>query len=326
MHGRVGLELDAVVDPRGVRVDDRDAGEHVRVVDPVAQDGGDLGELDARVDSLRLDGIRREVHGDRLAVLDEEADGVGDVELALRVVRLKSLERAPQLVRAEHVDAGVDLADFELVRRRVAGLDDAGEAAVVVADDSPVRARIRRLEGEDGRGRVRAAMLGEERLDHVRAQRGHVAVQHEHVAVEAVERSARSADGVPGAERRLLDGDRDALERVPRVRRGDDDDGIRARAGGGRDHPVHEALPEQRMEVLGRGRVHPGPEATGHDDCCEVCAHCVPAGFASRARWLGRQDSNLGSRDQNPLPYRLATPQSWEGDSTVGRRRSGRVR
>jgi hypothetical protein len=24
--------------------------------------------------------------------------------------------------------------------------------------------------------------------------------------------------------------------------------------------------------------------------------------------WLGRQDSNLGSRDQNPLPYRLATP------------------
>src|SRR5262245_45970421 len=25
---------------------------------------------------------------------------------------------------------------------------------------------------------------------------------------------------------------------------------------------------------------------------------------------LGRQDSNLGSRDQNPLPYHLATPQS----------------
>src|SRR4029077_17892111 len=25
---------------------------------------------------------------------------------------------------------------------------------------------------------------------------------------------------------------------------------------------------------------------------------------------LGRQDSNLGSRDQNPLPYRLATPQN----------------
>ena len=26
------------------------------------------------------------------------------------------------------------------------------------------------------------------------------------------------------------------------------------------------------------------------------------------AQGLGRQDSNLGSRDQSPLPYRLATP------------------
>jgi hypothetical protein len=25
--------------------------------------------------------------------------------------------------------------------------------------------------------------------------------------------------------------------------------------------------------------------------------------------WLGLQDSNLGWRDQNPLPYRLAKPQ-----------------
>src|ERR1044071_3312184 len=29
---------------------------------------------------------------------------------------------------------------------------------------------------------------------------------------------------------------------------------------------------------------------------------------SSEVRWLGRQDSNLGSRDQNPLPYHLATP------------------
>ena len=35
--------------------------------------------------------------------------------------------------------------------------------------------------------------------------------------------------------------------------------------------------------------------------------------------WLGRQDSNLGSRDQRPLPYRLATPQFPLGDvSAIG--------
>src|ERR1700754_1161792 len=32
-----------------------------------------------------------------------------------------------------------------------------------------------------------------------------------------------------------------------------------------------------------------------------------------RLGWLGRQDSNLGWRDQNPLPYRLATPQCLDG-------------
>jgi hypothetical protein len=32
--------------------------------------------------------------------------------------------------------------------------------------------------------------------------------------------------------------------------------------------------------------------------------------YISDLVWLGRQDSNLGSRDQSPLPYRLATPQS----------------
>jgi hypothetical protein len=32
--------------------------------------------------------------------------------------------------------------------------------------------------------------------------------------------------------------------------------------------------------------------------------------YISDLQWLGRQDSNLGSRDQSPLPYRLATPQS----------------
>ena len=48
--------------------------------------------------------------------------------------------------------------------------------------------------------------------------------------------------------------------------------------------------------------------------------------------WLGRQDSNLGSRDQNPLPYHLATPQSEahlaiRGPSTTGRatQRASRV-
>jgi hypothetical protein len=36
---------------------------------------------------------------------------------------------------------------------------------------------------------------------------------------------------------------------------------------------------------------------------------CLERAEKPATGWLGRQDSNLGSRDQNPLPYRLATPQ-----------------
>ena len=42
--------------------------------------------------------------------------------------------------------------------------------------------------------------------------------------------------------------------------------------------------------------------------------------YINNFSWLGRQDSNLGSRDQNPLPYRLATPQQFsEGVSAASR-------
>ena len=47
------------------------------------------------------------------------------------------------------------------------------------------------------------------------------------------------------------------------------------------------------------------------EDRCHTPSAQV-AKMASRARracWLGRLDSNQGSRNQNPLPYHLATPQ-----------------
>ncbi len=204
-----------------------------------------------------------------MAVLDEEADRVGDVELALRVVRLQTLDRAPERVGAEHVDAGVDLADGELVVCRVPGLDDSGEA-VALSDDPSVRAWVRRLEGENRCGSVRVAVLGEERVEDLRAQRGHVAVEDEHVALETVEGRARRANRVAGTEWRLLHGDRDALECVARVGRRDDDDRVGAGTGGRGGHPVDHAPAEQRMQVLRRCGVHPRTEATGHDDCCEL--------------------------------------------------------
>src|SRR5581483_9916259 len=76
----------------------------------------------------------------------------GQVVLALRVVRGQPLEMVEQRSELESVDAAVDFRDGALVRRRVALFDDAGEAALRVADDASVSMRIRERGGQHGRG------------------------------------------------------------------------------------------------------------------------------------------------------------------------------
>src|SRR3954447_1147823 len=89
VNRRVGLELDARLDPRRDGIDDRRAGEHVPLVDPVAQHGRGSRKLDARVHALDLERIGGEMSGDDLTVVREIAHGVGEVQLALRVLRLE---------------------------------------------------------------------------------------------------------------------------------------------------------------------------------------------------------------------------------------------
>ena len=146
-------------------------------------------------------GSRRHVHGDGLAVGDEQAERVGDVELALRVVRLETVEYRPELLGAEDVDAGVHLAELVLLGRGVGRLDDAGEPPGAVAHDPPVPARVLRLEGQHRAGGALAAVRLDESADERRGQGGDVAVEHEHVAGRISERGSGGAHGVARAER-----------------------------------------------------------------------------------------------------------------------------
>ena len=124
MHDRVGLELHAGLDPGRGWVEDRHAGVHVREVDPVAKRCRGGGELGAGVHALGLGRVVGEMSHDALAAAHEIADGVGQVELALRVVRLEPVQGRPEQVGPEDVDRGVALAKLELLGRRVSGLHD----------------------------------------------------------------------------------------------------------------------------------------------------------------------------------------------------------
>ena len=167
-------------------------------------------ELDARVHAVGLAVILGDVRGDLLAGGDEDLDRVGQVELALDVLRLQLLERGPELVGAEDVDRRVDLADRALVVGRVGSFGDPQHGAVGAADDPAVDARVGRLGGQDrGRGLL-AVMRLDESLEELGRQQRRVAGEHEHVSGVVAERLARDADGVARAERRLLNRDRDA--------------------------------------------------------------------------------------------------------------------
>ncbi len=113
----VGLDLDVGLDPGRLRVDDGDAGQHVLLVDAVAECSGRFRELGAGVHALGLGRVGSDVGGDTLAILNEIDDGVGEVQLPLAVVRVELLERRPDPVGVEDVDRRVDLVDRELLRR-----------------------------------------------------------------------------------------------------------------------------------------------------------------------------------------------------------------
>ena len=202
------------------------------------------------------------------------AHRVGEVELALGVVGVEVREAFPERVGVEGVDGGVHLAHGELLRRRVARLDDRAQPPGLVADDPAVGARLVRLEREDGRGGALGPVHVEEPAKLGRGEERRVAGQDEHVAGEALERRARRGGRVAGSARRLLDGERDscgqrALELGPRPRRGDDDERLGPELQRCADRPVDEPAAEELVQVLRPARPHAGAEAGGHHDRCE---------------------------------------------------------
>ena len=102
------------------------------------------GELGRAVDAGDLSRIRGGDEPDHAAGGPREAEDVGQVVLALRVLRVRPSAAARSSARAlEDVDAGVDLADRARRLVRVLFLDDPEQAALGVAHDAAEPCRVR---------------------------------------------------------------------------------------------------------------------------------------------------------------------------------------
>ena len=204
-HG-VRADRDRVVHVGRGRIEDGDALGHQPVQRQPALDGGDLRELLAVVHAQRLGGITDRHALDPATRARQQLDHVGEVQLALVVVRAELAERGPQALRVEAVDAGVDLVDLLLVVGGVAILDDALDAPAL-PEHAAVALRSLDHRGQHGGHRTGRTMMLHEALEGLEREQRHVAGQHEDHALGGT-RGLGLQDGVAGAEPLLLLDDR----------------------------------------------------------------------------------------------------------------------
>ena len=120
--------------------------------DAPVQLGGQLGQLHPVVDARHQRGVVDVLGPHDPAVLPDDGDHVGEVELLLGVVRPQPAQRRAQHLDVEGVHACVDLADGLLRRGGVGLLDDADDLAVLGAQDAAVARRVGQRRRQHRRG------------------------------------------------------------------------------------------------------------------------------------------------------------------------------
>jgi hypothetical protein len=130
----------ADIDARGVG--QRGAGHHelARAFQAVA--GLHFRELDAVVDPEHFGGARRNHGLDAVPRFHREAHDVGEVILALGILRAEAEEPSAQASGGRGHQSGVGFLDLQLVGARVLVLDDGPYEAHRVAHDATVARRL----------------------------------------------------------------------------------------------------------------------------------------------------------------------------------------
>lgn len=223
--------------------------------------------------------------------LTQDRQHIGEVLLALAVVRTHLAERVREQLPVEREHPGVDLPDRALLLCGVLVLDDLGDrTGRRVADDPSVPGGVGDLGAEHGDGVGVGGVGGGERGERLAGQQRGVAADHDDGALDGpaqlVEPDAHRVPGalllglVGGAHLGVRGGEvgGDLLARVA-----DDHDEVLGRQlAGGRDDMSDERAPGDLVQNLGGLRLHAGALTRCEDDdgCRAFGAH----GLALRLR------------------------------------------
>jgi hypothetical protein len=212
-------------------------------------------QLGAAVDAADFLRVVHEQRFHRELAAPVDADEVRQIELPLRVLRRDTSKRVEQRREVEGVDAGVDLANLPLRRRRVALFHDAGNVAVH-ADDATVAIRALDRGRDDGCGRRGRRVCLEQLPQRRGREERYVAREQNDGAGLARQDGLSLLQRVRRAELRLLHGERQAWAARQALPDGGasvahnhgDRGGSHSR--GRVEHVLHHRAPRHRMEHL----------------------------------------------------------------------------
>src|SRR5665647_899126 len=180
----VAAERDVSVDPRRGRVDDGHSGAHPALDDAAVELGTEPRQLDAVVDTLGLPHVLDQMRAHPKAFGANDPQDVGEVLLALRVVRAHLGQRLAQDQGVERVQAGVDLGDLQLLGGGVLLLNDAGDRAVCRANDAAIAEWVGQRGGDHRGGAPAGSVRVEQSTQGLSSEQVHVATGHQHRSLE----------------------------------------------------------------------------------------------------------------------------------------------
>src|SRR5579862_7825716 len=254
------------VEPCGIGK--RHAGEEQVAGMPLATEALELGELRLVVDAKDLAGIARADRVHRNSVFHRHRDDVGQVVLALGIVRLEPRDPAAEELRGCGQHARVAFADGALRGSRVFLLDDLLYEAAPAAHDATVA--VGALGSHGQQRHLALAGEGEEPLESLAGDQRHVSIEHEH-DVAAGNLRHHLQQRVPRAETL-------GLQRPGELLRGeylthalaavaiDDVDRIRLERSRRVDHVLEQWTAGKRLQHLRDRRLHALALARGEND------------------------------------------------------------
>ena len=273
-HG-VFAGLHVRIDHDALRQPDRHACFHQRRGLARAENAVHFAELGAGVAPEYFLRVRGHLSQHRIALLREHGDDVGQVEFAVRVVGLEARERGPQFVEREAIHARVNFVDGSLLFAELRFLDDGGDGASGLPQNTAVAGGVLDDGGQNGGRGVAVAVRLQKRAQRSRADERGVSRQHQHVLDAVADGAARHQQGVSRAMLRLLQDCLDAqrLKRCTHVvclmtHNGEDFLGAQRLAG--TNHMLHERSATRAVQHFGAVRPQPRPFSRSQDDDDEI--------------------------------------------------------